>query len=378
MDAGVDAPIQCPQGAPVISGQAADLVLGQPNFTSNSSSNMAGSSMKAPNGVLAGDGRLWVGDGGNARVLQWSSTPAVNGQSANIALGQPDLLTTTPGSARDKFDLPAYFARSGTKLLVSDSSNNRVLVWNTTPTVNGQPADLVLGQPDFTTKTNGNSASSMYGPTGVWTDGTRLIVSDRFNNRVLIWNSFPTMNGALADVVLGAATFNTTPFVMPPTASSMRNPYGVTFDGTRLYVADQSNNRVLVWNAIPTANNAPADQVLGQGSFDASFNNDGAPYPQVNAIGMVTPSDVAVDACGAVYICDDTNGRVMVFTHHPTGNGPTADAVLGKPDLTTEPNQSVPISDRWMGSCRGLATSGADLYVSDLLNNRVLRFPLSR
>ena len=32
---------------------------------------------------------------------------------------------------------------------------------------------------------------------------------------------------------------------------SLNHPYGVTSDGTHLYVADKDNNRVLAWNAIP-------------------------------------------------------------------------------------------------------------------------------
>ena len=34
---------------------------------------------------------------------------------------------------------------------MADTQNNRVLIWNTIPTKNNQPADLVLGAPNFTT-----------------------------------------------------------------------------------------------------------------------------------------------------------------------------------------------------------------------------------
>ena len=39
-------------------------------------------------------------------------------------------------------------------LFVADTQNNRVMVWNTLPTKNNQPADFVLGQPNFTTSPN--------------------------------------------------------------------------------------------------------------------------------------------------------------------------------------------------------------------------------
>jgi hypothetical protein len=385
IDAGVDAPIDgmplnCPQTAPVQNGQAADLVLGQPDFASGSANHpfLSGSSLSLPEGILADDGRLWVSDAGNARVLQWNSFPAVNGQSANIELGQADLIHTTGTTTQTGMKGGGFVARTGTKLIVSDDRNNRVLIWNSIPTTSAQPADVVLGQPDFTSSAHGNSASAFESPSGVWTDGTRLIVADRYNNRVLIWSTFPTTNGAPADVVLGTTGFGMTPVINPPTASSLRVPEGVAFDGSHLFVVDQNNHRVLVWDGIPTTNNAPADLVLGQSGFDSYVNNAGAPYPQVNAVGMKIPNDVFVDECGSLYVCDNGNGRVMVWTKVPTTNGTAADVVLGKPDPTAEPNATVSPSDSWMDGCGGLSVSGASLYASDATYNRVLRFSLSR
>ncbi len=375
-----DMALNCPASAPVQVGQAADLVLGQPGYTSGTANNpnLTGSTMNFPVGVLIYEGRLWISDQGNNRVLQWNSLPAVVGQAASIALGQPNLITASAGVTVDKMGGGGYVARTGTKLLVSDGTNNRVLIWNSVPTASGQPADLVLGQASFTSKDMGNGAANLYGPRGIWSDGTKLIIADRFNNRVLIWNSFPTTNAAPADVVLGASAFDTSPFVMPPTASSLRNPAGVAVTNGKLIVADEGNQRVLIWNSIPSANNAAADIVLGQTGFDTAYNNGGAPYPQVNAIGMVSPNGVAVDECGSLYVCDSSNGRVLVYTTLPTANATPADAVVGKPSFTEQPNAGTPASDAWMKSCQGLSASGTSLFASDQANHRVLRFSLSR
>ncbi len=380
-DALTDAPPNCPQAAPVQNGQAADLELGQPGFASGSANNpfRSGSSLATASGLYSDGTRLWVADSGNARVLQWNSFPAVNGQAANIALGQPDLISSTAGTDQTHFNSGGSFiARAGTKLVISDSVNNRVLIWNSIPTTSGQAADLVLGQADFGTKTSGNASTQLYGPRGVWTDGTKLIVADRFNNRLLIWNTFPTANGAAADVVLGATDFGMTPFVSPPSASSFHNPAGVFVRGGKLFVADETNNRVLIWNSTPTANNTPADLVLGQSGFDGYFNNGGAPYPQVNGVGMKGPMGVVVDECGSLYVCDALNGRVMVYTELPTSNGATADVFLGKPNATTQPNAGTAPSTSWMAGCSGFGLAGASLYVGDDINSRVLRFALSR
>ena len=98
------------------------------------------------------------------------------------------------------------------KLYVADMANNRVLIWNTVPTNSNTPASVVLGQPDMssTTANNGGiSGSSLNLPRSVYSDGTKLYVADQGNNRVLIWNTIPTVNNMTADVVLGQLGFTT-------------------------------------------------------------------------------------------------------------------------------------------------------------------------
>src|SRR5262249_23663600 len=155
---------------------------------------------------------------------------------------------------------------------VADTDSNRVLIWNTIPTQNNQPADVVVGQPDFTTNTSLNppSAKSLSGRQGVWRQSGKRYVADTHNSRMLIFHSVATANGSSADVVLGQGTFNAgintniaqvTPDPQPNTLS---DPVSVTSDGVRLYVTDLGYNRVLIWNSLPTTNGAPANVALGQ------------------------------------------------------------------------------------------------------------------
>ena len=96
------------------------------------------------------------------------------------------------------------------------------------------------------------SAKSMRGPQGVWIQNGRLYVADTQNNRVLIFNQIPATNGASADVVLGQPDFTT--FVEPDltqqktevTAKVLLNPVAVTSDGIHLFVTDLGYNRILV------------------------------------------------------------------------------------------------------------------------------------
>ena len=97
------------------------------------------------------------------------------------------------------------------KVIVVDNHNNRVLIFNEIPTENGASADVVVGQADFTHNSANRGGSvannTLYWPTSIYSDGDKLQIADFSNNRVLIYNEIPTENGASADVVIGQADF---------------------------------------------------------------------------------------------------------------------------------------------------------------------------
>lgn len=376
---GIDAPVT-DAGDPdaAVNGPLADLVLGQSDFTTNVA-NQGGigyDTLFAPSAVFASAGGLWVVDTGNNRVLEWPSPPVANKEAASGAYGQSTGTGSSSGTSASQLNLASgtdggAVMSDGTRVIIADSGNNRVLIWNDTTT----PADLVLGQTDFTSNTAGGGPSQMAGPRGVWTDGTRLVVSDTENHRVLIWNSFPTTNGQAADVVLGGGG--------SPSATTMSRPQGVVYDGTRLWVADAANNRVLVWNAFPTTDSAPADFVLGQTDFSSNVTNMGG---SVGPATLSQPYDVAIgDYAGvpSLFVADFDNWRVLVFSPLPTTTGASATAVYGRPDLMSGATVDVePLSAGRTRYVTGVSVHGNRLYVSESGGlpqgdpNRVLRFTL--
>lgn len=76
---------------------------------------------------------------------------------------------------------------NGTQIAVADNAANRVLVWNSFPATNGAPADVVLGQADFTSSAAATTAAGMRSPGGVLLHGDMLIVGDHANNRYLVF-----------------------------------------------------------------------------------------------------------------------------------------------------------------------------------------------
>jgi len=249
------------QGADLTTGQAARLVIGQPTFTSqntNSSDIIVGGA----SGLAYAADTLFVADSNrvgatpsNHRVLLFKGAasmfpspvaeltydrkcPVCVGK-ATVVLGQPDFTTTTLNlvANRSALRLATAVASDGVHVVVADTDHNRVLIWNSIPGVNNQPADVVVGQPDFTSvspSTESPTAKSMRGPQGVWIQNGKLYVADTQDDRVLIFNRIPTANGAAADVVLGAPDFTT--FVQPnlveqnasATASNLLNPVAVS------------------------------------------------------------------------------------------------------------------------------------------------------
>src|SRR3989344_6290528 len=117
------------------------------------------------------------------------------GQDADIMLSGIDF-NNTGGSLL--FNHPGNVASDGTHLLLADRNNNRVLVWNALPTGN-TPPDLVLGQENFFTNNPGIGTDGMNWPVSVTAAGGKVVVADTSNDRLLVWNSFPVRNGQPAD-----------------------------------------------------------------------------------------------------------------------------------------------------------------------------------
>ena len=84
-----------------------------------------------------------VADTDNNRVLVWNSIPNNNNQAADIVLGQENFTTVTAprGVPGQRMRGPQGVWMQGQRLFVADSGHSRVLIWNSMPTRSFQPAD---------------------------------------------------------------------------------------------------------------------------------------------------------------------------------------------------------------------------------------------
>ncbi len=380
---------------PTTGGQAASFALGQPavgNLTSHvpNYGGVSGASLAGGCGIFSDGAHLLVGDVGNARVLVWSTLPTAGGQSADFALGQPAgaaNLTANAFGVTSSTLAPTAVSSDGSHLFVVDTANNRALVWSTLPTRNGQPADFALGQPggaaNLTTNTANNggiSGASMSAPHGISSDGAHLFVSEYNNNRILVWKTLPTTGGQPADFALGqpagaANLTSTTANNGGVSGSSVNNPVGVFSDGTHLFVADQGNSRILVWNTIPTTGGQAADFALGQPGDATNLTANASNNGGVTGSSLSSPFSATSDQTH-LYVCDSGNSRVLVWNAIPTTGGHAADFALGQPagaaNLTANANDNGGISGSSLFDPSSAASDGMHLYVADFINSRVL------
>ncbi len=422
-------------------GQGARYVIGQPRFDAqatvpidadDSSLKASRSILGAAGGLAYSNGRLFIAEGNrlaaepaNNRVGVYTlsaflpeptaSFPQddprrcrVCGGEPDVVLGQPDFETRDFNLTQSGLRQPTYVHSDGQRIVVADTDNNRVLIWNSIPTSNGTPADLVLGQDNFTSAGTAliPVATRMRAPQGVWIQGNRLFVADSLFHRILIWNNFPTSNNQTPDIVLGQPDFNTTrpsnllDDDIAVSASNLLNPVGVSSDGTRLVVSDLGHNRVLIWNQIPTSNNQPADVVVGQpdlSSVDSRFSNNSTrlcesdgldvnnnpTFPPRCAATLSLPRFALSDG-ERLFIADSGNDRVLIFDNIPVENAARADVILGQPDefrnivsdetpiFGENVNEQLRSAVDITRTPIGLATDGFNLFVSDAFNRRVL------
>ncbi len=370
----IDAPIDAPIVGPIVTNnQLADLVIGQPNFVSEGDRGYTGQSVLGAD-VAASAAGVWIADATKGRVLGFSPLPTTGDPTAGGIVGRPAVTDNTAIGTASATNLGTFayaVAYGGNVLAVADGDRNRVLLWNPAPTTAGEAADIVVGQPNMTSSTSGNGASQLNLPMSVWTDGTRLIVGDRANYRVLIWNTLPTANGQVADVVLGQTNFGMSVMQGSPSASNMLMPTAVLYDGARLYVADLMFNRVLVWDGLPAVNNEPADFVLGQANLTSAASVAASPTTLNQPTGLARYGN-------ALLVADSLNDRIVVYQPLPTTSGSAGSLVLGQADLNTAaiagPN---PPTQQGFDSPEGLSVTGNQLYVADDGNRRVVRFTLS-
>ena len=302
----------------------ADFQIGQRDFYSegrNGKLDAGAATLNVPTGIAACDGILAVADAWNHRVLIWHGYPTRANQPADVVLGQSDFKSTlanrgTAIASADSLNWCYGVAIANRALYVADTGNRRVLKWNCVPAHNGTPADLVLGEADFVTRDENAGrapdAAGMRWPHGIAVHRDRLLVADAGNNRIMVWDGMPSQNGTPCSFVLGQSDcggVDHNQVSYYPTPASLNMPYGLAILGNRLVAADTANCRAAGYNLDALAMNAAAVSLAGQRTFSDKGENG---WGLASRTTLCWP--YGVSACGnTLVIADSGNNRVMLW-----------------------------------------------------------------
>jgi len=368
------------------SATAAQTVLGQADLTTTTAN--TGAFPMASSGVLYGasdvrvdaNGRVFVADSSNNRVLEF----AAGAKAASQVWGQADFASNSvnqikPGSIGAPYKIAIDYSQAPFAIYVSDRYNNRVLGWKDSAHFhNGDPADIVIGQPGFATgaaniDTQGSatpSKTSLSAPMGLAIDpgNGSLYVSDSGNNRVLRYPRPVDQTGRITpDLVIGQTGFTSSVSAVI-SASTLHTPAGLALGPNGdLFVADAGNNRVLEF--APVSGNGPAAlRVYGQTNMTT-----GAAPKQLSSQTLSAPLGVFVDSAYYLYVADTSANRVLIFpnTQGASTAGAAAAYVIGQGSFTST---SGGVGSNLYSPSDVSLDSVGNIYVADTGYNRVLVF----
>ncbi|MBI4866686.1 MAG: beta-propeller fold lactonase family protein [Candidatus Wallbacteria bacterium] len=344
----------------------------------------------------------------------FSSTIAWVVRDAAGSLPDTHQATSVAGTSATSLTSPSASVHDGTRKFVSDTFNNRILVYTpisaTTPTT-------CIGQPDLVTQTANNGSAGaagglsaplglLYVPSTQAAFGDTLFVADSGNHRVLVYKNaskLPPFTTAPADIVYGHPTMTETSASATPTATSLSLPSGVAVMTnvstgavgftlfvtavTRVFVADTGNNRVVCFEEsvttsrtlgipdTPTPTLPPsgdtASFAIGQPDLTTS-----AVVSPPTAASLRGPAGVFVDtSTGKLVVADTLAARVLIYADNKTitGSGASALVALGEPSLVTD-SANATVTATSLSQPQGIWITTDTLFVADAFDHRVLRY----
>jgi sugar lactone lactonase YvrE len=303
----------------------------------------------APLGAVTGTavdaaGNVFVVDSGNNLVLRISPNGTLSVAAGNGISG----FSGDAGLAADaSLAFPTAVAvDSAGNLYIADTSNQRIRK------VSGGTITTIAGNGIFGFSGDGGPATSasLGTPMGVAVDAAgNLYIADTGNARIR------KVSGGTITTVAGNGVLGFSGDGGPATSASLSEPNGVAVDSAaNLYIADPVGQRVR------QVSNGTISTVAGNG--DGGFGGDGG---SATSASLNSPTGVAVDAAGNIYIADDDNYRIRKVS----GGTITTVAGNGSPGFSGDGGPATRAS--FAGPFGVAVDSAGNLYIADSPNSRV-------
>ncbi len=292
---------------------------------------------------------VYVADGYNNAVR----TVAIATAQVSTLAGTPATGATDGIGAAARFRNPVGVTTDGENLYVADAGNSTI---RKVVIATGQ-ATTLAGTAGSWGYADGTEASARFTDVlGITTDGTNIYVTDQHTSTVrkiiIATGAVTTLAGTPgraghADGTGAAALFS--------------SPWGITTDGTNLYVADAHNRTirkvVIATGEVTTLAGTP----LATGSEDGT----GA------AARFGLPTGITTDGVN-LYVTDTGNDAVRKVVI-ATGEVTTVAATTG----AWPTRDSTAWSTEWTYHLSGIATDGTSLYVTGTGNNTIRKIAIA-
>jgi len=226
-----------------------NLLTGYVNGPQNDPATPNQSGLNQPTAlVLDPAGNLYIADTGNSRVLRFPQPFAQGsrtGQNADLVIGQANFSSVVTSATNRNMQAPSGVAvASDGSLLVSDSALNRVLFFSR-PLSSGMGANKVLGQTDFNSpNTNTPVAPTVFDPSRFASPRQiavdpqdRVYVCDTGNRRIAIFDTIGNLSTTLPATAISLS-------------ANLNQPIGITIgtagspNAGQLWVSDFGRNQV--------------------------------------------------------------------------------------------------------------------------------------
>ena len=291
--------------------------------------------LRDPEGVaLDGAGNLYIADRSNRRIRKVDSAGVISTVAGNGMAGfGGDGGAATSARLRD----PESVALDGAgNLYIADWGNNRIRKVDSAGVIS-----TVAGR------------EQLSGPGGVALDAAgNLYIAEWGNNRIHKVDS-----AGVISTVVGSGTAGFSGDGGAATAAQLSGPDSMALDGAgNLYIADRGNNRIRKVDSTGVISTVAGDGTQG-------FGGDGG---AATSAQLRTPSGVALDGAGNLYIADEYNHRIRKVDSTgviSTVAGDGTQGFGGDGGAAT----SAQLHNPW-----GVALDGAgNLYIADTNNHRI-------
>jgi sugar lactone lactonase YvrE len=331
-----------------------------------------------PQGIAVVGNMLYVADTYNdtIRTVSLSLTNATVGTLAGTAFGTDGM------GAAASFGNAHGITSDGTNLYVADTDYNKirkiVIATGEVTTFAGTGAAGAVDGIGAAGPIDGFNVEATFNePWGITTDGANLYVADRANNKirkiVISTGEVSSFTGALNTAVAAGAADGT------GAAVSFHTPMGITCDGANLYVTDTYNDKIrkiviatgivstiagAVYSADATCSNCAVDGAGTSATFNYPYGitTDGSSLYVVDSgnskIRKIAPANGTLSSM--------TSSTAVVSSMTGVADTPgLSNAADGAREVATfnEPN--------------GISTDGINLYVVDQFNNKIRKIVIA-